>query len=47
VEKFYEEKDIAVKAHNEFEDKLSESMKREFDEYLAKEFCLTAYKNVL
>lgn len=43
VAKFYEEKKIAVEAHNEFEEKLSEAMKKEFDEYLSKEFCLTAY----
>ena len=29
VAKFYEEKEIAVKVHNAFEDKLSETMKRE------------------
>lgn len=43
VAKFHEEKKIAVKAHNEFEEKLSEAMKKEFDEYLSKEFCLTTY----
>ncbi|MDR1498734.1 MAG: hypothetical protein LBS34_00395 [Rickettsiales bacterium] len=32
-----------MKARNEFEEKLSESMKTEFNEYLTKEFCLTTY----
>lgn len=36
--KFYEEKKIAVEAHNEFEDKLSESMKKNLTSISLKSF---------
>lgn len=43
VSEFRTARDIAVQAHNAFEDKLCPSMKQELDEYLSKESDVTSY----
>lgn len=43
ITEFYTAKNAAVKAHDAFEEKLSQSMKGELDEYLSKESDVTAY----
>lgn len=43
VSEFRTARDIAVQAHDVFEDKLCLSMKQEFDEYLSKESDVTSY----
>lgn len=43
VSEFRATRDIAVQAHNAFEDKLCQQMKQEFDEYLSKESDVSAY----
>lgn len=43
VSEFRAVRDVAVQAHNAFEDKLCQPMKQEFDEYLSKESDVTAY----
>lgn len=43
VSEFRTARDIAVQAHDVFEDKLCQSMKQEFDEYLSKESDVTSY----
>lgn len=43
VSEFRTARDIAVQAHDTFEDKLCQPMKQEFDEYLSKESDVSAY----
>ena len=43
ISEFRTARDIAVQAHDSFEDKLCQPMKQEFDEYLSKESDVTAY----
>lgn len=43
VSEFRAVRDIAVQAHDAFEDKLCQSMKQELDEFLSKESDITAY----
>lgn len=43
VSEFRTARDIAVHAHDTFEDKLCQPMKQEFDEYLSKESDVESY----
>lgn len=43
VSEFRTARDIAVQAHDAFEDKLCQPMKQELDEYLSKESDVTSY----
>lgn len=43
VSEFRTARDVAVQAHDSFEDKLCQPMKQELDEYLSKESDVTAY----
>lgn len=43
VSEFRTARDIAVQAHDTFEDKLCQPMKQELDEYLSKESDVAAY----
>ncbi len=43
IAEFYTARNAALQTHNAFEEKLSQSMKEELDEYLSKELDVTAY----
>ena len=43
ITEFYTAKNVAVLAHDAFEEKLCQAMKEELDEYLSKESDVTAY----